>query len=154
MAGSSVSVVIYDSRITAMNYPGGDVYKYFLHKARTTVALAKVLAPKRTGELARSVRREAPRSGRNHVTMRVSARAKHAIFVIKGTGQGNGGWIDVDTTAEGYFWIPKYPHSAKRVKRFEDVRGQEANNFLDDAMQSALNEPYWRGARLTGNPFG
>lgn len=150
MAGSSVSVVIYDSRITAMNYPGGDVYKYFLHKARTTVALAKMYAPKRSGELARSVRRESPRSGRNHVTMRVSARAKHAIFVIKGTGP----WIDVDDTAEGYFWLPKYPRATKRVKYFSDVRGQKANDFLSAAMKAALNEPYFGGARLTTNPFG
>lgn len=148
--GSSVSVVVYDSRITAMGAPGGDVYRYAASKGSTAAAYAKELAPVRTGRLRASVRREAPRTHRNGTSVRISARAKHAIYVIKGTGP----IIPVSETRRGFFWIPKSRGTGYRVRYYADIRGQKANNFLEEALGLAMRSPYSRGARLYGNPFG
>lgn len=150
IGGSSVSIVIYDSAITAMNMPGGMVNTYFKDKGSKAAAFAKEMAPKRTGELARSVRREKVQWSRTRVHVRVSARAKHAIWVIKGTGP----WISVDDTAEGFFYMPRRKNSPHYRRYYFDVRGQDPNNFLERAAAAAARSPYMRGARLVGNPFG
>ena len=149
MAGKSVSIVIYDSAITAMNMPGGMVNDYFKDKGGKAAAFAKEMAPVRSGELRRSIRRERVQWSRNRVHVRVSARAKHAIFVIEGTGP----IIDVDSTAEGFFWMPRRPHSPQRRRFYYDIRGQKANNFLARAAEMSARAPYLTGARLTVNPF-
>lgn len=149
MAGKSVSIVIYDSAITAMNMPGGMINDYFKDKGGKAAAYAKEMAPVRSGELRRSIRRERVQWSRNRVHVRVSARAKHAIFVIEGTGPV----IPVSTTAEGFFYMPRRKGSPDRHRYYFDIRGQKPNNFLARAAEMSARSPYLTGARLIGNPF-
>lgn len=151
MAGSSVSVLVYHNQIDAMNMPRGMVYRYVQDKGRRTATIAKAIAPVRSGRLRGGIRVEQPRFSRNSVRVRVSSRAKHSIFVIGGTGPV----IFVDLTQRGFFWLPRSRGSGFRMRYRHDIRGQEANNFLERAMGLSLKSPYGpRGLLGDTNPFG
>lgn len=151
MAGSSVSVVVYHQNIDAMNMPRGMVYRYVHDKGRRAAVVAKSLVPVDTGRLRGSIRVEAPRFTRNSVSVRVSARAKHAIWVHEGTGP----IIFVDLTQNGFFWKPKSKGSTFRMRYFADIRGQDANPFLEHALAVSMKDPFSsRGTWFRDNPFG
>jgi hypothetical protein len=151
MAGASVSVLVYHSSITAMNMPRGMIYTYVQDKGRKTAAIAKSIAPVRSGRLRGGIRVEQPRFSRNSVRVRVSSRAKHSIYVIEGTGP----IISVGSTADGFFWMPNKKGSMWRVRYLNDIAGQDPNNFLERAMGLSMKDPFrTQGLWYKGNPFG
>lgn len=151
MARGSVSITVYDTAITAMNYPGGDVHRYVQDKGRKAAAYAKEEAPVRSGTLRRGIRVERVQPSRNGVRVRISSRAQHSRYVIEGTGP----IISVDTTGEGFFWMPMSRGVKKRHRYYDDIRGQKANNFLQRGLDMSVRSPFTpaRGSFFVGNPF-
>lgn len=135
MAYREIDVVIYDTVITAMNLPGGMVWKWARQKSQRVSTTAKFLAPKRTGALARSVTSFYEGSSRDQTVVGVSAggpSAPYAIYVVKGTG-GHENYIFPEGKAF------KLPPSAGRVGLYRAwVRGQEANDFLSEALEDVM----------------
>ena len=140
-----VRVVVYDSRISAMSLPGGDVYKYTKDKTTRAATYAQIFAPMRSGRLRASIRTDV-RGLTSGTVGRVRATAWHSTWVHEGTGPLI--YPDGD-----FLWVPVAKHATKRRRR-EFVRGQTANPFLERALDAAMRDPFTRGARLTGNPFG
>lgn len=136
-----VVVVIYDNRITAMNYPGGMIWRWAFQKSRRIERLAKLYAPKRTGRLAESVSSHYTGSSRDNTIMTVSAggpRAPHAIYVIKGTKDFQGRTRLGRFAPRGYI----YPTHSRALNLpwgpRARVRGQAANDFLSRAMGDVI----------------
>lgn len=138
-AHGEVSVVIFDSRIDAWHMPGGMVYRYTEHKTDSVVRFAKAFAPKRTGHLAGSVRRDVRRTSRDRVVGRVRATAFYSTYVIKGTSTPifpkNGKWLSLPRTA-AHPWNT----NIRTLKPF--VRGQAPNNFLLRALAPGMAATY------------
>jgi len=144
MAGE-VRVVVYDSRITAMGAPGGDVYNYTKNKTRRTAAYAQGFAPIRSGRLRGGIRTDV-RTLRNGTVGRVRSTARHSAWVHEG--------VDGLIYPHGdYLWVPVSRGASKRRQR-PFVRGQDANPFLERALTAAMRDPFSMGARIIGNPFG
>ena len=151
MARSTVSVLVYHNQIDAMNMPRGMVYRYVQDKGRRTTVIAKAIAPVRKGTLRAGIGTAQPRFSRNSVRLGASSRAAHSRYVIEGTGP----MIFVDTTKNGFFWLPRSRGSAFRMRYRHDIRGQQANNFLERALSQSLKSPFGpRGLLYGPNPFG
>lgn len=145
--GTAMRVVIYDSAITAMTAPGGDVYRYAHRKGQRTTLLAKMNAPKRSGALVRGIRMDIRKTGRDRVVVRVRSQAAHSLFVHEGTT----GPIYAHNPRG--LWVPRRKYGTSRRWR-ESVNGQKANPFLTRAMDAEMRPTF--GPRLLGNtnPFG
>jgi hypothetical protein len=121
-----VFFVVYDSKITAMNAPGGNVYRYTHHKTEATMLLAKALAPKRSGRLAGGIRKDVRQTSRDRVVGRVRSTARHSTWVHEGT---HGPIVPTSGTYMRLRPGGGYGFSMRKV-----VRGQSANPFLERAM--------------------
>lgn len=147
-SSGEVTVVVYDSRIDAMNFPGGMVYRYTERKVDSTVRYAKVFAPKRTGRMAGQIRRDI-RSLRSGVVGRVRSPARYSAYVHEGTGPF------IYPTSGKYLSIPQSRYSVSRRTLKPFVRGQRANPFLQRAMETAVGAGFPTYVRPIGpsNPF-
>lgn len=126
-----VTVIVYDSRISALSFPGGSVYHYIDRKTESTVRYAKAFAPKRTGRMAGQIRKDV-RPLRSGTVGRVRSPVYYSVYVHEGTGP-----IILPKSGR-YLSIPqsRYSTSRRRLKPF--VRGQRANPFLEKAMKAAV----------------
>lgn len=143
-----VTVVVYDSRITAMSMPGGMVFRYTERLTESTVSYAKAFAPKRTGRMAGQIRKDV-RPLRSGTVGRVRSPVPYSVYVHEGTGP----FIYPKTGR--YLSIPQSRYSTGRRKLRPFVRGQEANPFLVRAMRAAVGAGFPSFARPLGpsNPF-
>jgi hypothetical protein len=127
-----VSVVIYDSKITAMNMPGGMVYRYTDHKTESALIFAKAFAPKRSGHLAGGVRKDVRQTSRDRVVGRVRSTAYYSTWVIKGTTG------PITSTAYPNKQMVLRPGNGFGWKRKYVVRGQRPNDFLSRALAATI----------------
>lgn len=134
-----VTVVIYDSKITAMNAPGGMVYRYTDNKTKAGVRFAKAFAPKRSGNLANKIEPDVRQTSRDRVVGRVRSRARYSTWVHEGTVQfgliypKNGKYLSIPRTS-AHAWNVK--GHGRILKPF--VHGQTANPFLERALRAAM----------------
>lgn len=135
-AHGEVYVVVYDTKVDAMNTPGGDVYRYVDHKTEASMVAAKAFAPKRTGRLAGGIRKDVRTTSRDRVIGRVRSTRYYSQWVHEGTGplihaQGD------------YMNLPAYRGAAPghRIKRAV-VRGQAANPFLTEGLSVGMIQSY------------
>lgn len=133
-AHGEVFMVVYDSKIDAMNAPAGMVYQYADHKTESVMIAAKAFAPKRTGRLAGGIRKDVRQTSRNRVVGRVRSTRYYSQYVHEGTGPLIG-------PTEGEFMRLRpgngYGFLMKRM-----VRGQTANPFLAKALAVGMNASY------------
>jgi hypothetical protein len=133
-----IEVVIYDTVVTAMSQPGGMVWKWARQKSVRTGNTARRMCPVRTGALRSTINSFYEGSTRDQVKVGVSAGgpdAPYAKFVIKGTGQRN---IDrkIHRTGGGPLGpLPPWPGHGTHVMW---VTGQDANDFLSDALEEVM----------------
>ena len=126
---ATVRVVIFDHVLDEMHAPGGMVYEEYRRNAREVAFLSKLDAPKRTGELAASIRMSSEgRTSRRKVSFIVRADAKHASWVHEGT------YGPITPTTFPYMRVPAFPEFGARgtspsIFRRE-VAGQSANPFI------------------------
>ena len=139
-AQGEVTVVVYDSKITAFNAPGGMVYRYVDNKTDAGVRFAKLFAPKRSGRLAGGVRKDVRQTSKDRVVGRVRSTARHSAWVHEGTYgpiyPKNGRYLSVPRTA-AHPWNAR--GHGRILKPF--VRGQAANPFLERALRAAMASP-------------
>lgn len=136
MAIASISVDA--DQISRWFAPFGEVDKNTsLRIANRTAPIARRIAPRRSGALARSIHVVQARGERGRFTSAwaVVADAPHALYVLKGT-RGNAFGMIRATGGATYMgvWptgIPGYGWQAY-------VRGQSANNFLGEALRAAM----------------
>jgi len=135
-------VVIYDTRLRAMNAPGGMVNEYVRHKTETTAIIARGAAPKRTGHLAASIVTRVSISPSAQGTIgTVTAKASYAKFVHEGTR----GPI-IATHSKRGLWVPKVKGGFKREWR-DSVRGQAAQPFLSASLEFVMATSRFVGRR-------
>jgi hypothetical protein len=127
---ADVDLVIYDSKIIAMSLPGGQTWRWARQRRARVERLAKMNVRSRSGELSRSIHGYYEPAPPNQVIMEVHAEAPHALWVHEGTD----GPITSESGARMY--LPPYgPWSGRRVHQ---VRGQQANPFLADALEEVM----------------
>lgn len=134
---TDVTVVIFDSRIKALGAPTNMVGQYVGRKGDTIERWATIMAPKRSGALARSIH-EGPVEwfGGNRTSVTVSADAGYANFVHNGTtgpihGRRKGGKGAPRGMLVPIHW--SITGTGKRAWR-QEVAGQAAQPFLADAL--------------------
>lgn len=139
-AHGEVTVVVYDSKITAMNLPGGMVYRYTDNKTESVLRAAKAFAPKRTGRLVGGIRKDVRTTSRDRVIGRVRSTAPHSTWVHEGTY----GPIEARGTAEhGMMRLPAWKGAPPGVTILRQrVAGQRANPFLTRALAVGLAGSY------------
>lgn len=139
-AQGEVFVVVYDSKITAMNMPGGMVYRYIDNKTKGVVRAAKTFVPKRTGHLANTIRKDVRQTSRDRVIGRVRATARYSKWVHDGTRTPI---VTQGTAWHGLMRLPAYKGAppGKTILRAR-VRGQDANPFLARALSVGLYASY------------
>lgn len=126
-----IYVRVYDSRIKALNAPGAPVGRYIHRKGDTIQRYARIQAPKRSGNLARSINLGALTWRGHRSSIEVSANASYAKYVHEGT------YGPIYPRKSKYLRVPA-AHSItgvkmKRVNR-KYVAGQHAQPFLREAL--------------------
>lgn len=132
-AQGEVTVVVYDSKITAMNAPGGMVYRYTDHKTESVMRFAKAFAPKRTGRLAGGIRKDVRQTSRDRVVGRVRSTARHSKWVHEGT---YGPIVGKGARHDNMMRLPPYGMYGAKLKA--QVAGQRANPFLARALAPGM----------------
>lgn len=142
------SVRVFDGAINAMFNPGGEAHSETGKIVRDIRLQAIAAAPVRSGELKRGHRANVtPGNFRKKVTGQVYNVAKHAVFVVLGTG--GPGRIITSSRPGGYLLVRLRPHSWYRwgwarpgmrngVPR-DYVRGQRANDYIERAANRVLS---------------
>jgi hypothetical protein len=133
-----IEVVIYDSVVTAMSQPGGVVWKWARQKATRTGNTARRYCPVRTGALRSTIDSFYEGSTRDQVKVGVSAGgpdAPYAKFVIKGTGHND--FLRRIYSDDGGPLGP-LPFSSYHGTHAMWVTGQDANDFLSDALEEVM----------------
>lgn len=149
--GHGARVIIFEPVIDMWHQPGGMVNEEFRKASRETTRSAKVRAPKRTTELASSIRSRNQLGGRKKVRFIVAADAPYAYYVHEGTGAyGSTGRIFIHSTRPGGMMkVPVRrepgPRNVEPRKLRAFVEGQKSNPFLRDAAQEVF-APVIRGA--------
>lgn len=138
-ARGEVFFVVYDSKVTAMNAPGGDVYRYVDHRTTSTVRFAKAFAPKRSGRLAGGVRKDVRQTSRDRVVGRARSTARHSKWVHEGT---YGPIWARGARKDNMMRLPAYRMAPKRTILRPFVRGQDANPFLERALIASMGTSY------------
>jgi hypothetical protein len=131
-----VYIRVYDSRIMEMNRPGGITGKYIHNKGQTIERFAKVQAPKRSGNLARSINLGPHRWRGHRSSIEVSANARYAKWVHNGT------YGPIYPTTHEYLAVPKFRSitgaKVPRVLR-RTVDGQRPQPFLREALAFVMS---------------
>ena len=128
---NDVRLVIYDTGIAAMSYPGGQIWRWAYQRRTRVERVAKSMAPVRTGELRRSIYGSYEPAPPQHVVMEVHAGAEHALWVHEGTGPFISAGGDLMRLRPGNGHGVVY----KRV-----VRGQMPNPFLERALELVMRD--------------
>lgn len=144
MARVTTTVVVRYDGIAKMHARGGDIYRYVSREGRRTAAIAFRLAPKRSGRMASSIRVGDVKSRAASASVNVTVSTRYALYVIDGTRGPIG-----PHTAKYMRLRPGNGHPRTYAKW---VHGQRANNFMDEALNRAMRQPY-AGLRLKANPF-
>lgn len=131
-----VRVVVFESAVDAMHQPGGMIYDEMRDAAREVAFLAKLDAPKRTGELAAGIRMASERrASRKKVGFYVRSDAPYSYWVHEGTGQ-------IYAKSRRGMSVPAYRESGPRGvaprRRRRTVRGQRANPFLTNNLRYVM----------------
>jgi hypothetical protein len=136
-ASGEAVFVVYDSKITAMNMPAGQVYRYVHFKTETSRDAAEMLAPKRTGSLAGGIRIDVRQTSRDRVVGRVRSTRHYSRWVHEGTGPF------IFPNDGDYLSLPAFRGAppGRRIKR-PFVHGQDANPFLANALAIGLATTY------------
>lgn len=134
---ATVRIVIFETAIHAMFQPGGMVYEEAKESAQEVAFLAKLDAPKRTLELANSIRIASERrASRTMVGYYVRADAPYALYVHEGTD-------DIKAAEGSYMLVPRWPEYgprgvAPKVAR-DSVAGQPATPFLSNNLRYVMS---------------
>lgn len=130
-----VRVVIFDSQLTAMNMPGGEVWRWNRQRSVRIGNLARRKAPRRTGALAASVESSWEGSTPTEVVHQVSADAGYAAAVHEGTfpyGPGE----PVASRHAGPMHLPPYGRYGYKTAHMVD--GQHPQPFLTAALEEVM----------------
>jgi hypothetical protein len=131
-----IYVRIYDNRIKAWNRPGGPTGRYIHRKGDTIQRYARLQAPKRSGNLARSITLGNQTWRGHRAAIEISAKAPYAKYVHEGT------YGPIYPKNGKYLKVPA-AHSItgtkmKRVNR-KFVAGQHAQPFLREATAFVMS---------------
>lgn len=134
MARSRVSVYLDHAAIDRLTLPGGMVNRYVNELAREVFIEALAMAPVLTGRMKASMYLGGGSSNQYGTSERVYVGVKYARYVLQGTY----GPI-----------VPKY-HEVMPVGKSQgtilfwarQVAGQDANNFLGDALTSVMTRRF------------
>lgn len=135
---ATVRVVVYDAALDAMFVPGGMVYEEYRGNAQEVTFLSKLDAPKRTIQLANSIRMSSERrASRQRCGFIVRADAPYASSVHEGT------YGPITPTTFPYMRLPAFPEygargTAPRMYR-RAVAGQEANPFIMNNLRYVMS---------------
>ena len=139
-AHGEATVVVYDSKIDAMNFPGGMVHEYVRDRTNTARDMARAFAPVRSGTLVKGIGADVrPRT--TSVVGRVRARARHSQWVHEGTKDKE----PITAASGGLMYLPA--GGGYSARRLHAVRGQRAQPFLVEGMEAALATPYTGGVK-------
>lgn len=127
-----VQIIIYGSVIASWSLPGGMVWKWARQRAVRIERIAKMNAPVRSGELRRSITSEYEGSLPYQVIMNVYADAEHGLWVHEGTTG------PIRPLYGKIMTLPPYGAYPQVKARF--VRGQDANPFLADALDTVIRD--------------
>lgn len=148
---ADINIVVYDSRINSWFEPGGMAFNWTRERTIEASGRAKLLAPKRTGRLAASIRADTRPLAGNHVIGRLRSQAPYSLFVHEGT---TGPIYATNAFAPNFtpgrfLKVPPWygaPHKVIWADRSTKpwtpvpVRGQSGQPFLSDAVEQILVE--------------
>lgn len=126
-------LVIYDSAIAAMSLPGGQTWRWAFQRRRKVERLAKEFVPVRSGNLKRNIFGYYEPSRPNLIVMEVWCQSDHAIYVHEGT-------TGPILPQRGQYMTLKPAYNGFPVTKQRQVRGQRANPFLDNALQTVMRD--------------
>lgn len=133
VAIASVGVFIDNAALDRLTLPGGMVNRYVGRLAVEVVVEAAARAPVRTGAMKASIRLGGGSSNQYGCSERVSIGVGYGIYVTRGTGpliySANGKPMPVGKSSGE----PSDMWTWRNV-----VRGQEANNFMAEALHSVM----------------
>ena len=130
-------VVVFETAVDNLHRPGGMIYDEMRDAAREVSFLAKLDAPKRTGELAAGIRvASETRVSRKKVGFYVRSDAPHSYWVHEGTGP------TITPTTFPYMRLPAFPEygargTAPRMYR-RMVAGQVGQPFLTNNLRYVM----------------
>jgi hypothetical protein len=138
-------VTVYYSRISGIFKPGGEIFGEMRKMGNYNALVAKKIAPKRTGNLAESIKIPVPvtPSGMYDCRYTVRARTPYALYVSLGTTgpitAKNGALLWVRPRPHPWYsWKPQFASVAHgRTPRFS-VQGQAANSYLQRSLVITL----------------
>lgn len=127
----ATTVIIYDPVLTAMSEPGGMVWKWARQRSRKVERLAKVYAPKRTGNMARQITSSFQKVP-NGTVMYVESPAWYSVFPHDGTSP----WVN-----HRKMKIPPGPGVKSKRTIYTYARaGQRSKPFLTDALITVMRD--------------
>lgn len=148
---ASTRMFIHENVIARYTLPGGDIYDYAKDIAREVSAVAKVLAPVRTGDLQRSIKATSAGSNQVGCNFRVGADTPYVKYVVRFTagkgalkplyggsrrGSGIGSW-SLYAQRPGS-WGVKGQYARYQYARVLGFDGYEARTFLQDGLHIVL----------------
>jgi hypothetical protein len=129
---ADVDIYIYDGKIILMSQPGGQIWRWAYQRRGRVERLAKVNAPIRSGELARSIEASYEPAAPHDVVMEVAATADYALFVHEGTDG------PIFPRESKRLFLPAWGPFRQSFPRY--VRGQRAQPFLADALREVMRD--------------
>jgi hypothetical protein len=135
--GGGTRVIVFESAVDALHQPGGMIFDEMRDAAREVAFLARLDAPKRTGELAAGIRiASETRVSRKKVGFYVRSDARHSFWVHEGTGPM------IYPTTFPYMRLPAFPEfgargTAPRMYR-KVVQGQASQPFLTTNLRYVM----------------
>lgn len=144
MARTTTRFRVYTAAIQSDFELGGAVQINASRVADSQVRAAKILAPKRTGLLERSIKRvPSGAASRYGYTVTVVAYAPYALFVEEGTT------TPITPFYGQYLSIPRSRGSLQRI-RVQYVRGQRAQHYLSRGGEVGLAQHGYPGTLRNG----
>jgi GNAT superfamily N-acetyltransferase len=129
---TAFKVDVYNSNIARMHVRGGEINDEAQAITRRILPLARILSPKRTGNLARSHRRQVNQTlGVYGVRGSVRATASYARYVHRGT-------YGPIVARHSSYMVLRPAYRGFGVSRQTSVRGQRANPWLLEAANRVL----------------
>lgn len=145
MAKAKVSrIIVYKNEIDRAFLPGGSVYKNMRRIGLFNEAVAKSIAPKRTGNMAAQIKLHVLPHRRYQFFYVVRSPAPYTEYVLGGTTgpiYANGGkllWVRPKPYSN-FIWKKQFASMHGRTPMFW-VRGQKANNFLGRSLDFTMDK--------------
>lgn len=145
MAKATVSkVTVYKNEIDRAFLPGGTVYQNMRRIGAFNEAVAKKIAPKRTGAMAEQINLAIMPHRRYEFMYAVRSPASYSEYVLGGTDgpiyANNGGLLWIRPKPYSNFnWRRRYASMKGRTPMFW-VHGQTANNFLGRSLDFTMQK--------------